>query len=110
MSRITFCLSCLCRFTTHLLDPGWGLTPPCGGLPRGPQSTFLSVDGGRSRIFSSGTTRGPAVDVFYVDGGRSWITSSGTFWGPPSTFLSVDGGLSRIFSSGTSWGPAVDVS
>jgi hypothetical protein len=25
-----------------------GTDPPYGGLPRGPQSTFLSVDGGRS--------------------------------------------------------------
>jgi hypothetical protein len=54
VSRITFCLSCLCRFTTHLLDPGWGLDlPPVGA-------------------------RVPAVDIFYVDGGCSWISSSGT--------------------------------
>jgi hypothetical protein len=33
--------------------------------PGGPPSTFLSVDGGRYRIFSSGTSRGPAVDVSY---------------------------------------------
>jgi hypothetical protein len=31
--------------------------------PRGPPSTFLSVDDGRSRTFSSSTSRGPAIDV-----------------------------------------------
>jgi hypothetical protein len=42
---------------------------------------FLSVDGGHSRIFSSGTSWGPTVDVSYVDGGCSQITSSGTSQG-----------------------------
>jgi hypothetical protein len=56
-----------------------------GGHPRGPSSTFLIVDGGRS---------GPPA--------------SAPPEGPPSTFLSVDGGRSRISSSGTFRGPAVD--
>jgi hypothetical protein len=66
---------------------------------------FLSVDGGCSRIFNSGTSQGPCrqrflalklgapgsstpapprasvVDIFYIDGGRSLITSSGTTQG-----------------------------
>jgi hypothetical protein len=69
-------------------------------LPGGPPLTFLSVDGGRSRISSSGTSqrvrrqrflalmmdahgspaptppKGPAVGVFYVDGGCSQISVS----------------------------------
>jgi hypothetical protein len=54
MSRITFCLSCICMFTTHLLDLRWGSDPPAGA-------------------------RVPVVDVFYIDGERSWISSFGTF-------------------------------
>jgi hypothetical protein len=38
---------------------------PAPAPPGGPPSTFLSVDGGCSRIFSSGTSRGPTVDVSY---------------------------------------------
>jgi hypothetical protein len=40
----------------HILDLGWGPEPlrALGGLP----SIFLSIDGGRSRIFSSDTTQG----------------------------------------------------
>jgi hypothetical protein len=41
MNRITFCLSCIYRFITYLLDLGWGPDPPSGA-------------------------RVPAVDVFYV--------------------------------------------
>jgi hypothetical protein len=51
---------------------------------------------------------GPLSTFLSVDGGRSWISSSGTSRGPPSMFLSVDGGRSRIFSSGTSWIPDGD--
>jgi hypothetical protein len=80
---------------------------------------FLSVDGGRSRIFSSGTTqgarrrhflvlmvdapgslasappRGPVVDIF------TWMVSvlgslSAPARGQSSTFLSIDDGRSRI--------------
>jgi hypothetical protein len=39
--------------------------------PGGPLLMFHSVDGWRSRIFSSDTTRGPVVDIFYIDGGHS---------------------------------------
>jgi hypothetical protein len=70
VSKITFCLSYLGRFTTHLLDPIWGSEPPVG-------------------------VRVPTIDVFYVDGGRSWISSSGTSQGGrASMFLSIDGGRS----------------
>jgi hypothetical protein len=97
MSRITFCLSCLCSFTIHLLDPGWGLDPPpCRG--QGVRQQHFYVDSGCSRISSSGTSkgarrrrflalmvgtpgspaptppRGPTIDVFYVDGARSRIS------------------------------------
>jgi hypothetical protein len=72
-----------------------GAPESLSSAPRGPSSTFLSVDGGHSRISSSGTShgahhrrflallvgapqspapappRGPTVDVFYVDGGCS---------------------------------------
>jgi hypothetical protein len=94
-----------------------------GGSPL----TFLSVDGGRCRIYISGTSQGSAVDIFYVDGGHSWITISTSQGprrrrflalmvgatgstaptppkGPPSMFLSLNGGHSQIYSSGTSLG------
>jgi hypothetical protein len=111
VSRITFCLSCLCRFTPHLLYPRWGPDPPLWGQgcpssmffmlmvdaprspalspPRGPPSTFLSVDGGRSQISSSGTSQGGAVDVFYVDGGRSRISISTSHGARHRRFLAL---------------------
>jgi hypothetical protein len=43
---------------------------------------FLSVDGGRSWITSSGTFRGGGtIDVSYIDDERSRITNSGTSQG-----------------------------
>jgi hypothetical protein len=36
---------------------------PALAPPGDPLSMFLSVDGGRSRTFASGTSRGPAIDV-----------------------------------------------
>jgi hypothetical protein len=56
----------------HLQLRWWLLSDLPPAPPRGPSSTsstsvvasmFLSVDGGRSRTFSSGTSRGPTVDV-----------------------------------------------
>jgi hypothetical protein len=44
-----------------------------------------------------------------IDGGRSRTCSSGTSWEPVSTFLSVVSGRSRTSNSGTSQGPVVDV-
>jgi hypothetical protein len=70
--------------------------------PGGPLSTFLSIDGERSRISSSDTSRGPAIDVSYVDCGHSRISSSGTSRGPVVDVSHIDGGRSRITSSGTS--------
>jgi hypothetical protein len=77
VSRIIFCLSCQCRFTTHLLhlesrpDPSAGargapsiflaLMVGSFGSPvpphRGLLSMFLSVDDGRSRISISTSQR-----------------------------------------------------
>jgi hypothetical protein len=71
MSRITFCLSYPCRFTTHLSNPRWGPDPPTGAW-------------------------GPAIDVFSIDAGRSRILQQHLPGGPPSTFFNVDGGCSRI--------------
>jgi hypothetical protein len=39
--------------------------------PGCPPSTFLSVDDGRPRIYSSGTSYGHVVNVCYIDGGHS---------------------------------------
>jgi hypothetical protein len=44
--------------------------------PGGPPSMFLSVDGWRSLISTSGTSQGSTVDVCYIYGGRSWISIS----------------------------------
>jgi hypothetical protein len=33
--------------------------------PHGAPLMFLSVDGGRSRISSSGTSQGPAINIFF---------------------------------------------
>jgi hypothetical protein len=90
---------------------------------------ILSVDGGRSRIYSSGTSQGarhrcflvlmvdtpgsPALTppggassiFFSVGGGCSRIYSCDTSQGGPlSMFLCVDGGRSQIYNSGTSQG------
>jgi hypothetical protein len=77
---------------------------PAPTPPGGPPSTFLSIDGGCSRIFSSASSalappEGPPSMFLSVDGGCSRITSSGTSRGPPSMFLSTDGGRSPTFSS-----------
>jgi hypothetical protein len=106
------------------------------GSPGRPSLMFLSVDGGRSRTFSSGTSQGPHCRCFLalmVDApGLSTLTPFGGprqcflalmvgalgppasappgGGGAPSMFLSVDGGCSQITSSGTSWGSTVDVS
>jgi hypothetical protein len=63
---------------------------------------FLSVDGGRSRIFSSGTARGSTIDVFMLMVGALGSPAPAPPEGPPSTFFSIDGGRSWIFSYGTS--------
>jgi hypothetical protein len=101
--------------------------------PEGLPSTFLSIDGGRTLIFISGTYKGArrrrflalmvsasgsstlapprvaAIDVFTLMVGTPRSPARAPPGGPPSTFLSVDGGHSRIFSFDTSRGPAVDV-
>jgi hypothetical protein len=66
---------------------------------------FPSVDGGRSRIFSSGTSQGARHRcslALMMDAPRSLAPAP--LRGPPLTFFSIDGGRSRIFSSGTSQG------
>jgi hypothetical protein len=104
VSRITFCLSCLCRFTPHLLYPGWGPDPPVGA--RVSVIDVFYVDGGCSWI-SIITSQVPAVDICSVDGGCSWISSI-IFQGGIIDIFSVDGGRSRI-SIIASQGPAIDI-
>jgi hypothetical protein len=128
VSRITFCISCPCRFTSHLSGPGWRPDHPRGlGAYR---RCFFSVDGGALSdlrqhhpggavidVFStlmvgaprslSVPSRGPLSMFFRVDSGHSRIYVS-TPRGPLSTFFSIDGGCSRI-SVSTPRGPAVDV-
>jgi hypothetical protein len=69
---------------------------------------FSSVDGGRSRTSSSGTTsRGePTVDVFttLMVGAPRPPAPAPPPRGLSLTFSSVDGGRSRISSSGTAQG------
>jgi hypothetical protein len=69
-----------CRRFLALMVGALGSPPPASH--RGPLSTFLSIDGRRSWISSSGTSQG----------------------GPSSIFISVDGGRSRISNSSTSYG------
>jgi hypothetical protein len=69
-----------------LADHGWRPNPyGVGELP----STFLSIDGGCSRIYSSDTSQGLAVDVCYIDGGRFRISVSTSQRGPPSMFFTL---------------------
>jgi hypothetical protein len=71
VNRITFCLSNPCRFTAHLLDPGWEPDTPWG--PGGPPLTFLVLMVG-APTFSSITSHGGLSSTFFsVDGGCSWI-------------------------------------
>jgi hypothetical protein len=42
---------------------------------------FLSIYGGRSWIYCSGTSHGAHRQLFYIDGGRCWIYSSDTSQG-----------------------------
>jgi hypothetical protein len=65
---------------------------------------FLSIDGGRSRIYSSGTSQGAHRRCFLcwwwvLLDLRQHLPGS-----PSSMFLSIDGGYSRMYSSGTSQG------
>jgi hypothetical protein len=116
VSRITFCLSYLCRSQHTFWIPEGDRIPPWG--PGDSSSTFLSIDGGRSWISSSDTSqgvrhrhflalmvdalgspalppRGSAVDVYYDDVGapRSWLAPTR---GPAVNIFYVDGGCSRI--------------
>jgi hypothetical protein len=70
VSIITFYLSYLCRFTSHLLGPGWRPTPQGSG---GPLSMFLTLMVGTLGS-SSSPPRGAAIDVSSVDGGCSRIS------------------------------------
>jgi hypothetical protein len=123
MSRITFFLSCLCRsqhtfrtpdrdrkphgdqgahcrcFLALMVDTSGSTTP---APPRGAPSTFLSVDGGRSRVYSSDTTQGARRRCFLaLMVGTLGSTAPTPPRGPPSTFLSIDGRHSRVYSSET---------
>jgi hypothetical protein len=72
--RVKCVLTTLWAFVLKFLQPFTALTngrapqalhsqTSSSGTSRGPSSMFLSVDGGRSRTFSSGTSWRPAVDV-----------------------------------------------
>jgi hypothetical protein len=118
VSKITFYLSCLCMFTTHLLDPGWTLYPPRGPRPTfdiflalmvgatgspapppgGPPSTFISVDDERSRI-SVSTSQGVAVSIFNVDGGHSRISDTASQWAHRRRFLMLMMDVPRSLSA-----------
>jgi hypothetical protein len=66
---------------------------------------FLSVDGGRSRVYSSSTSKGGSHRSFLalmVDAPGSPVPAPPR--GPPLMFHSVNGGRSRIYSSDTSQG------
>jgi hypothetical protein len=96
---------------------------------------FLSIDDGRSRIYSSGTSqaarrrcflasmvdapgstaltppRGAAFDIFSVDGDRSRIYSSSTSQGARRRrLLALIVAAPRYIASAPSRGPTVDVS
>jgi hypothetical protein len=93
MSRITFCLLCLCRsqHTFHISDedqiPQWGPgisssmfftlmvgAPRSPSAPtRGPPSMFFTLMVGAPGSITPAPPRESTVDVFYVDGGCSWI-------------------------------------
>jgi hypothetical protein len=90
-------------------------TPGSSSLPpRGPAIDVSSVDGERSRIFSTASYEayGPVIDVSSVDGGRSWISSiasQGTWGGLLLMFLALMVDAHGFSSPFPRWS-AIDVS
>jgi hypothetical protein len=59
-----------------------GATESSSAPPKGPSLIFHSVDGGRSQILQLRHLSGSPPSMFLIiDGGRSWIYSSGTSQG-----------------------------
>jgi hypothetical protein len=106
------------RFLALMVHAPGSLAP---APPRGPPSTFLSVDGGRSRIFVStrqgarcrrfltlmvgapgstatATPRGPVIDVCYVDGERSRIPVNTSQGAHHRRFLALMVGAPRFLA------------
>jgi hypothetical protein len=82
--------------------------PPRGS--GGPLSTFLSIDGGHVRMYSSDISQGGRRQRFLaLMVGAPGCIALEPLRGVPSMFLSVDGGRSWI-SVSTHQGPIVDVS
>jgi hypothetical protein len=82
------------------------LRSPALAPPRGPPSTFLSIDSGRAWVYSSDTTHGAHHQRFFalmVGAPRSTAPALPR-GGPLLTFLSIDSGRSQVYSSGTSQG------
>jgi hypothetical protein len=128
---LLFCLSCLCRFTTHLLDHIWGPDPLQG--PRCPPSMFFtlmagasgssvlaSLRGARRRCFLAlivgalgssalAPPRGPAVDIFYIDGGCSRISVSTSQGGHRRRFLALMVDAPRTPAPTPPRGPTVSI-
>jgi hypothetical protein len=80
----------------------------CGKTPTTTGHRRFHVDGGRSRISSSGTSRGPTVNVFTLMVGAPRFPAPAPL-GARRRRFDVDGGRSRTFNSGTSRGSIVDV-
>jgi hypothetical protein len=97
------------RFLTLMVDASGSTTP---APPRGPPSTFLSVDGGRSQIYSSSTSQGgPPSTFFSVDAGRFWVYSSSTSQGVcRRRFLALMVGTPGSTAPTPPKGPTVDAS
>jgi hypothetical protein len=92
-----------CRRFLALMVGALGSPPPASH--RGPLSTFLSIDGRRSWISSSGTSQGGRRQhLLALMVGAPGSPAPALYRGASLMFLSVDGGRSRISSSSTSYG------
>jgi hypothetical protein len=69
------------RFTTLMVTAPEPLALP----PRGPPSTFYSVDGGHSRTLRQHPPRSPPSTFLRIDGGRSRILRHHPLGDPPAT-------------------------
>jgi hypothetical protein len=79
-------------------------------LPGGPPSMFSNVDGGRSRNSSSSASQEPSSTFLSVGGGRSCIFSFGTSQGVRSRhFLMLMVGASGSLAPALPRGSAIDV-
>jgi hypothetical protein len=102
VSRITFFLSCLCMSHRNFRTPDGDRNPY--GHKGVCHRCFLALIVGTPRSSALTPPRGALLKFLSINGGHSWIYSSGTSQGPSSTFLNVDGGRSQISKPGTSQG------